>query len=59
MKMARHFGAQHMHNGYAAMGNALGRPIYKGVNSGRTIAEAIAAERRKAAREAAVKRGKK
>jgi hypothetical protein len=58
-KMARHFGAQHMHNGYAAMGGALGRPIYKGASTGKTIAESIAAERRKAAREAAARKNKK
>lgn len=45
-----------MRNGYAHMGNAMGRPIYKGVNSGRSIADAIAAERAKAAREARAKK---
>lgn len=54
--MARRFGAQHMRNGYAAMGGSLKRPIYKGVNSQRSIAEAIAQERRKAAKQAAIKR---
>lgn len=54
--MARRFGAQHMRNGYAAMGGAMGRPIYKGVNSQRSIGEAIAAERAKAARLAKIKR---
>lgn len=29
--MARHFGAQHMRNGYAAMGNSLVRPRYAGL----------------------------
>ena len=51
--MAKKFTAQHMRNGYAAMGGALGRPIYKGINSKRSIGEAIAAERAAAAREAA------
>ncbi|MGL4649576.1 MAG: hypothetical protein ACRC1H_09220 [Caldilineaceae bacterium] len=56
--MSRHFGAQHIRNGYAAMGGALRRPIYGGVNSGKTIAEAIQAERRKAARIAAASKKK-
>jgi hypothetical protein len=54
-KMARHFGPQHVKNGYAAMGNALGRPIYKGINSQKTIAEAIALERERAKRQANIK----
>ena len=56
--MAKHFGAQHIKNGYAAMGGALGRPKYSGVNSGKSIAEAIAAERRRAARMAAASKKK-
>jgi hypothetical protein len=56
-RMAKHFGAQHIKNGYSAMGNALGRPVYSGVNTGKSIAESIAAERRRAARMAAA--GKK
>lgn len=51
--MARHFGPQHIKNGYAAMGNARGRPIYKGVNKLRTVAQAIAEARHAAARAAA------
>lgn len=56
--MARHFGAQHMKNGYAGMGGAKGRPIYN-IRGVRTVAEGIAAERRKAARMAAANKGKK
>lgn len=57
--MARHFGAQHVRNGYAAMGNAMGRPRYKGMNSKRNVADAIAAERAKAARQARIGSNKK
>jgi len=46
-------------NGYAAMGNAMGRPIYKGIDSGRSVAESIAAERAKAARMARAQGKKK
>lgn len=53
--MARHFGAQHMHNGYAAMGNSRKRPRYAGL-TGRTIAQSIARERAKAARAASIKK---
>lgn len=56
--MARHFGAGNMRNGYAAMGNALGRPRYKNA-TGRSVAEAIAAARNAAARQARIKAGKK
>lgn len=48
--MARHFGPQHMKNGYAAMGAANGRPLYKYANKKRSVAESIAAERAKAIR---------
>lgn len=54
--MARHFGPQHMRNGYAEMGGAKGRPIYAGVTKKRSVADAIAAARRQAAKEAARKR---
>lgn len=57
--MARHFSPQHIKNGYSAMGGALRRPIYGGVNGQRTVAEAIAAERNKAARMAAAAKKKK
>lgn len=57
--MAKHFGAQHMHNGYAAMGGNKARPIYSGVNSGMTVAQSIAKERAKAARMAAASKSKK
>lgn len=57
--MAKHFGPQHVKNGYAAMGNAMGRPIYKGINTLRTTAQAIASERAKAARMANAKGKKK
>lgn len=56
--MARHFGPQHIKNGYAAMGGSLRRPLYAGVNAGKTIAESIAAERRRAARMAAASKKK-
>ena len=54
--MSKHFGPHNIRNGYAAMGNARGRPIYKGVNTKKSIAESIAAERARAARHAAIKR---
>lgn len=57
--MARHFGAQHVKNGYAAMGGSLKRPIYSGINSGMSVAQSIARERAKAAREAASRKTKK
>ena len=57
-QMAKHFGAQHVKNGYAAMGGSLGRPIYSGVNTGKSIAESIVAERRRAARMAAASKKK-
>lgn len=53
--MARHFGPQNMKNGFAAMGNHARRPIYGGV-SGRSIQEAMAREKAKAMRAAAIKR---
>lgn len=56
--MARHFGPQHMHNGYAAMGSNSRRPIYSGVSE-RSVADSIAAERRKAARMANAAKSKK
>ena len=56
--MARRFGAQHMKNGYAAMGGSLKRPVY-GHASGKSVAQAIAQERAAAARQAAIKAGKK
>lgn len=57
--MARHFGPQHMSNGYAAMGGSLKRPIYGGVNSNKSVAQAIAEERARAARIAKANSGKK
>ena len=49
--MAKHFTIKgNLANGYAAMGNALGRPKYKGMASGRSVAQAIAEEKAKAAR---------
>jgi hypothetical protein len=51
--MARHFGPQHIKNGYAAMGQSRRRPLYSGFNSQRTVAEAIAAARHAAAKQAA------
>ena len=57
--MTRKFGAQHIKNGYAAMGNALQRPRHKGMNKKRTVAEAIAAERAASARALKMGGGKK
>lgn len=59
--MSKRFSAQHMHNGYAAMGGAMRRPRYAGVDTGRSIAQSIAAERAKAVRmaNAAMKKKKK
>ena len=57
--MSRHFGAQHTRNGYAAMGGSLRRPVYSGVNSGKSVAQAIAEERARAARIARANSGKK
>jgi hypothetical protein len=56
--MPKHFGPHNMKNGYAAMGNHPSRPRHPGM-SGRSVAESIAAERRKAAREAAARKNKK
>lgn len=47
--MPRHFGPQNMSNGYAAMGKSKLRPVYAGAG-GKSIGEAIAAERARAAR---------
>lgn len=57
--MTRHFGAQHIANGYAAMGKHPRRPIHKGTNTGRSVAESIAAERHKAVREANARKSNK
>lgn len=54
--MAKRFGAQHIKNGYAAMGGSRLRPVYAGFNSGRTVADAIARERAAAARAAKIKK---
>lgn len=57
---SRHFGPQCTKNGYAAMGkNTLRRPIYKGIDSQRTVAQAIAEARAQAARQAKIKAKKK
>lgn len=53
--MAKRFTCTHIKNGYAAMGASLRRPRYAGM-SGRSVAEAIAAERRAAARQAKIKK---
>lgn len=55
--MARHFGAQHIKNGYAAMGGNRKRPRYGGTSQ-RSIKEAIAAEARRAQRIANANKGK-
>ena len=52
--MARYPGPQQTAG--AAMGASKLRPIYSGINSGQSIAESIAAEWRKAARQAAASR---
>lgn len=57
--MSRRFSAQHMHNGYAAMGSARRRPIYSGMTRRRSVAQAIADERARAARLAKIQSGKK
>jgi RecA-family ATPase len=57
--MAKHFGPQHMKNGYAAMGNSSARPIYKYANKKRSVAESIASERAKAVRMANANKKKK
>lgn len=57
--MARHFGPQHIANGYAAMGGNKKRPHYSGFNSQRSVAESIAASRAAAARQAKISAGKK
>lgn len=57
--MPRHFGAQHTRNGYAAMGNSLRRPRYRGVNRNKSVAQAISEERARAVRIAKANSGKK
>ena len=57
--MTKRFTAQNLRNGYAAMGNALGRPRYAGVTVGRSIAQAIAEERARAVRIANASKKKK
>lgn len=58
--MARHFGPQHCKNNYAAMGGAIGAPVYKWMNKTRSVAASMAAERAKAERmrKAATKKAK-
>lgn len=55
--MPRHFSAQHTANGFAAMGNHKNRPRSSNP-SGRSVADAIAAARRTAARMAAASKKK-
>lgn len=55
--MAKRFSAQHTKNGYAAMGGNSKRPRISGSSHG-TVADAIAAERAKAACMAAIKKKK-
>ena len=55
----RHFGPQHTHNGYAAMGNHPARPRSSAGNSGLSTAQSIARERDKAARAAKIGAKKK
>lgn len=54
--MAKRFGAQHIRNGYAAMGGAASRPIYSGFNKKTTVADSIAKARRQAAMAARIKK---
>lgn len=56
--MTKRFTAQHIRNGYAAMGNHRNRPRYSGAKR-RTVAEAIAHARRVALNQAKVSAGKK
>jgi hypothetical protein len=58
-KYVTRFTKTHTRNGYAAMGNSARRPHYAGMNSKRSVAEAIAAERAAAARASKIKAGKK
>ena len=55
--MTKHFTAQHVVNGYAAMGGSLKRPRIS--RTLRTVAESIAANRRTAARMAAASKRSK
>lgn len=56
MQMSRkRFTCRNLKNGYAAMGNALGRPRYPSIK-GRDVGAAIAAERAAAARAARLKK---
>lgn len=55
--MAKHFTKANIVNGYAAMGNSLRRPRYAGVKN-RDLKAAIAAEKRKAAIAAKIKKSK-
>ncbi|UOF77848.1 hypothetical protein [Bacteriophage sp.] len=48
--MPRHFGPQCIANGYAAMGNSLRRPRHAGIDSTKSVAQAIAEERARAVR---------
>ena len=57
--MARHFGPQHCKNNYAAMGGAIGAPVYKWMNRSRSVAASMAAEQAKARRMAAASKKKK
>lgn len=56
--MAKHFTKRHVVNGYAAMGGNLARPRISGAKS-RDVKDAIAAEKRKAARMAAASKSGK
>lgn len=56
--MAKRFGARHISNGYAAMGNALRRPRISGIK-GRDVKAAIEAEKRKAATQMRIGKSKK
>lgn len=56
--MSKRFGAQHVANGYAAMGGSLRRPRYSNA-SGLSVADSIAKARHAAASEARRKATKK
>lgn len=57
--MPRHFGPHNIANGYAAMGSSLRRPRYAGLDSTKSVAQAIAEERARAARQAKINNSKK
>lgn len=55
--MSKHFTANNIANGYAAMGNSLRRPRYAGIKT-RDVRAAIESEKRKAATAARINKKK-